>query len=135
MTTLKPKIKRINSLPPEIKEKKSFIDIFIPLVFIFVLLSIGYFLYKELLPYFNAINIKKISGKKTYISECNTKNYIIIGNDKTYSLEISDEECNTKNYEGNLKIKNNEIIFDNNMKGYIDNNYNIKINDKLFKSE
>lgn len=135
MTTLKPKIKRINSLPPEIKEKKSFIDIFIPLVFIFVLLSIGYFLYKELLPYFNATDIKKISGKKTYISECNTKNYIIIGNDKTYSLEISDEECNTKNYEGNLKIKNNEIIFDNNMKGYIDNNYNIKINDKLFKSE
>ena len=135
MTTLKTKIKRINSLPPEIKEKKSFIDIFIPLVFIFVLLSIGYFLYKELLPYFNAIDIKKISGKKTYISECNTKNHVIIGNDKTYSLEISDEECNTKNYEGNLKIKNNEIIFDNNMKGYIDNNYNIKINDKLFKSE
>ena len=112
MTTLKPKIKRINSLPPEIKQKKSFIDIFIPLIFIFVLLSIGYFLYKELHPYFNAIDIKKISGKKTYISE-----------------------CNTKNYEGNLKIKNNEIIFDNNMKGYIDNNYNIKINDKLFKSE
>ena len=135
MTTLKPKIKRINSLPPEIKEKKSFIDIFIPLVFIFVLLSIGYFIYNELLPYFNAIDIKKISGKKTYISKCNTKNYVIIGNDKTYSLEISDEECNTKNYEGNLKIKNNEIIFDNNMKGYIDNNYNIKINDKLFKSE
>ncbi len=135
MTTLKPKIKRINSLPPEIKEKKSFIDIFIPLVFIFILLSIGYFLYKELLPYFNAIDIKKISGKKTYISECNTKNYVIIGNDKTYSLEISDEECNTKNYEGNFKLKNNEIIFDNNMKGYIDNNYNIKINDKLFKSE
>ncbi len=135
MTTLKPKIKRINSLPPEIKQKKSFIDIFIPLIFIFVLLSIGYFLYKELHPYFNAIDIKKISGKKTYISECNTKNYVIIGNDKTYSLEISDEECNTKNYEGNLKIKNNEIIFDNNMKGYIDNNYNIKINDKLFKSE
>lgn len=135
MVTLKKKIKVIESLPPEDNKKTStgkIITTFITIIILGILILITY---KILTPYLNAVNINKITGKKINITECNIKDYIIISPDKSYSLSLTNENCETKHYEGTIIIKNNEINFDNNIKGIIDNNYNIVINNKLFESE
>ena len=58
-----------------------------------------------------ATNINKITGKKINITECNTKDYIIINKDKTYSMNLTNNNCISNYYEGTIIIKNNEIIF------------------------
>ena len=133
MTQLKRKIKTINSLPDEEKKKVSPITLLIVLIILIILGLLSYFIYKRLLPYINAVNVNNIVGKKTYITKCNTKDYIIIGKDKSYSLSLTNNNCEIKHYEGNIIIKNNEVTFNNNIKGYIDNNYNIIINNNTFE--
>lgn len=135
MVTLKNKIKVIDSLPPNNKKKTSISTIITILILIIIITLLLYITYTQLLPYINAVNINKISGKKINITECNTKDYIIISNDKSYSLSLTNNNCETKYYEGTLKIKNNIIIFENNIKATIDNNYNIIINNNLFESD
>ena len=135
MVKLKNKIKTIESLPEEPPKKTSIISILISLI-IFTLLSIGiFFIIKNVLPFINATDINKITGKKTNITDCNTKDYIIIGEDKSYSLSLTNDNCITKYYEGTIIIKNNEIIFNNNLKGFIDNKNNIIIKNKIFESD
>lgn len=135
MVKLKKKIKVIESLPPEDNKKISISKIianFITTIIFGILIFVGY---KLLTPYFNAVDINKILGKRININECNIKDYIIISSDKSYSLSLTNNSCETKHYEGTIIIKNNEINFDNNIKGIIDNNYNIIINNKLFESD
>jgi len=131
MRKLKKKIKIIESLPPSIKNKKNWSNILL-IIPIILIITLSIYL---LLPYINAVNIDKILGKKIATTNCNTKDYIIINKDKTYSMELTDNKCNTNYYEGKLKIKNNQIIFNKNIKGIIDNNYNIKINNLKFERE
>lgn len=135
MTTLKKKIKIIPSLPENKENKKSNSQMLITIIIFILLLSGGYLVYINLLPYINAININNITGKKIFINDCNTKDYIIISSDKSYSIQLTNENCEAKHYEGSLKIKNNEIIFNNDIKGIIDSEYNIIINDNKFESE
>ena len=135
MVKLKNKIKTVESLPPEKKTKRSISSIIFTVLFLIFLTFIAYFAYIKLLPYIKATDINKITGKKTYITNCNTKDYIIINKDKSYNLNLTDDNCKTKYYEGNLVIKNNEIIFNKDLKGTIDSNYNIIINNNLFESE
>ena len=134
MVKLKRRIKKIDSLPP--KKKNFSIDklIFI-LITIIILMFSGYITYVKLLPYINSVNINRIKGKKVYYSDCNTKDYVIINKDKSYSLSITDDECNTKYYEGNVIIKYREITFNKILKGLINDDYNIIINDKTFEAE
>lgn len=134
MVTLKKKIKVIESLPPEDNKKTSTGKIIATFITIFIFSILIFIGYKLLVPYFNAVDINKIVGKKINITKCNTKDYIIISKDKSYSLSLTNENCETKHYEGTITIKNNEINFNNNIKGIIDNNYNIIINNKLFES-
>ena len=135
MTKLKSKIKTIDSLPPEKKQKKSIISILIYIIITLVIITICYLIYTELIPYIFAKDINKITGKKIYITECNTRDYIIINSDKTYTMSLTNTNCEQKNYDGNIKIKNNIIIFNDKITGLIDNNYNIIINNNLFESE
>lgn len=135
MAKLKNKIKIINSLPPEKKEKVSITSIIIILIIVIILLLTGYFVYQNILPYINATNINKIKGKKINITECNTKDYIIINEDRSYTMSLTNNNCEIKYYEGNITIINNEITFDKTLKGIIDSNYNIVINDSIFKNE
>ena len=135
MVKLKNKIKIINSLPPEKKEKTSITSILVTIIIIVLLSIIGYFSYIKLLPFINAVNINKIKGKKINISKCNTKDYIIINKDKSYTMSLTNNNCEIKYYEGNITIINNEITFNKTLKGTIDSNYNIIINDSIFKSE
>ena len=135
MATLKRKIKIINSLPPEKKEKKSITTILILFIITLVIITLYYLIYSQLLPYIFSTDINKISGKKINITECNTKDYIIINKDKSYTMSITNEECIQTHYEGDVKIKNNQIIFNKNIKGLIDNNYNIIINNNIFESD
>ena len=132
---LKSKIKVIDSLPPNEKGKKSVIPLLIFTTITIVILISGYLIYTELIPYIFATDINKITGKKINITNCNTRDYIIINDDKTYSLSLTNENCEQKIYEGNLKIKNNKIILNKNITGLIDNKYNIIINNKLFESD
>lgn len=135
MTTLKSKIKTVDSLPYVEKKKTNPLKILIILVIILLITLVIYLTYNELLPYFNAVNINRIVGKKTNITECNTKDYIIINKDKSYTMNITNDNCDSEYYEGNITIKSNNIIFNNNITGKIDNNYNIIINNKIFESE
>lgn len=131
MIQLKKKIKTIPSLPPKIKEKTNFIGLLM-LIPLLTLIILGIYFVK---PYINAVDIKYITGKKTAITECNTKNYIIINKDKSYSMELTNHDCKTQYYEGSLIIKNNEIIFEKNLSGFIDKEYNIRINNITFERE
>lgn len=151
MTTLKNEIKIIPPLPNKIKKKISPIKILITLILIIIFFIAIYFIYNTVTPYINAIKINKIIGKKTFITECNTKDYIIINLDKSYSMKLTNDDCETTNYEGNIIIKNNEIYFkyketinknnkektiNKKIKGTIDTkNYNIIINNNEFESE
>lgn len=135
MVKLKRKIKIVDSLPLEKKKKNSIISVLFTILFISIFGLIIYFTYTKLTPYINAIDIKKVSGKKINFTDCNTKDYIIINNDKSYSLLLTDKNCKQKHYEGNIIIKNNTIIFNDKIKGLIDNNYDIIINDNLFGSD
>ena len=135
MTTLKKKIKMISSLPPEKKEKKSITTILLYVIIILIILTSCYFIYKELIPYIFKTDINKITGKKINITECNTKDYIIINKDKSYTMKLTDKNCNQTNYEGDIKIKSNKIIFNNTINGLIDNNNNIIINNNIFESD
>lgn len=135
MTTLKSKIKTVDSLPYIEKKKTNPLKILIILVIILLITLVIYLTYNELSPYFNAVNINKIVGKKTNITKCNTKDYVIINKDKSYTMNITNDNCEKEYYEGNITIKSNNIIFNNNITGKIDNNYNIIINNKIFESE
>lgn len=135
MIKLKNKIKIVEPLPPKEKKQTSSLTILFTILFIIIFGFLIFIIYKNFLPYINAIDIEKIIGKKTYITDCNTKDYIIIGNDKSYSLSLTDENCESKHYEGNIIIKNNQIIFNKNITGTIDDNYNIIINNNLFESD
>ena len=135
MTTLKQKIKTVDSLPYVEKKKNNPIKIFIIIVIILLVTLVIYIIYTKLLPYINATNINKITGKKINITECNTKDYIIINKDKSYTMNITNDNCEKEYYEGNITIKNNNVIFSNDIIGKIDNNYNIIINNKIFESE
>lgn len=135
MTTLKQKIKTVDSLPYVEKKKNNPIKIFIIIVIILLVTLVIYIIYTKLLPYINATNINKITGKKINITECNTKDYIIINKDKSYTMNITNDNCEKEYYEGNITIKNNNVIFSNEIIGKIDNNYNIIINNKIFESE
>ena len=133
MTTLKSKIITVDSLPYVEKKKNNPLKIFIKLVIILIITLVIYLIYNRLLPYINAVNINKITGKKTNITECNTKDYIIINKDKSYTMSLTDNNCNTNYYEGNITIKSNNIIFNDSITGKIDNNYNIIINNNIFE--
>ena len=134
MIKLKKKIRVISSLPPSLDDKNKTFNTLLTLI-ILILVGLGLYIgYKKVLPYINAVNINKISGKKTAITSCNTKDYIIIGNDKSYTMKLTNKDCKEIHYEGTLKIKNNEIIFENNIVGTIDNKYNIIINNIKFES-
>lgn len=135
MVKLKKKIKVVDSLPIEKKKKFSIISILTTIIFISIFGIILYFSYIKITPYINAISIEKISGKKINITKCNTKDYIIINKDKSYSILLTNKSCVQKHYEGNVIIKNNKIIFNNKIKGLIDNNYDIIINNNLFVSD
>ena len=134
MVKLKNKIKTINSLPDIKKEfpTKKVIGLLCFLVILIPSLYIGYI---KILPYINSVNINKIIGKRVYYSDCNTKDYIIISSDKSFNLSITDNNCKTMYYEGDIVIKNNEITFNNNISGIIDNDYNIIINNNIFEVE
>ena len=135
MSKLKKKIKVIDSLPQEKKEKKTIIPFIGVLLFITIILFIGYLIYTKYIPYIFATDIKKITGKKIYITNCNTKDYIIINKDKSYTMSLTNEDCIKNHYEGDIIIKYNEIYFTEQIKGYIDNNNNIIINKKIFESD
>ena len=135
MTTLKKKIKPIDSLPPLKKERKSITTILSYTIITLVILTSCYFIYKELIPYIFATDINKITGKKINITECNTKDYIIINKDKSYTMKLTDTNCKQTNYEGDIKIKSNKIIFNKNITGLTDNNNNIIVNNNLFESD
>ena len=135
MTTLKSKIKVVDSLPYVEKKKTNPLKILIILVTMLLITLVIYLTYNELIPYINAVNINKIVGKKTNITECNTKDYIIINEDKSYTMSLTDNNCTTNYYEGNLSIKNNIITFTKTIKGTIDNNYNIIINNNIFEDD
>ena len=138
MTTLKSKIKVIPPLPNTINKKNKLKKIIATIITIILITIISYITYIQLLPYINAINIKNIIGKKIYITDCNTKDYIIINSNKTYSLKITDNNCNQNTYEGTIIIKYNEITFKNDTKniiGLIDSNYNIIINNNKYESD
>ena len=135
MRKLKTKIKVINSLPKENSNDLPLSKLLKYLIFITILLIIIVIIYGKALPYLFSMDINKITRKKVNYTECNTKDYIIIGKDKTYSLSLTDDSCQTDYYEGSFYIKSNNIIFDNKMTGIIDNKYNITINDELFKDD
>lgn len=135
MTTLKSKIKKIDSLPYIEKRKTNPIKTLTIIIVIILITLVIYLICTKILPYINAVNINKIIGKKINITECNTKDYVIINKDKSYSMSLTDINCNTNYYEGNVLIKNNTIIFKTNIIGKIDNNYNIIINNSIFESE
>lgn len=135
MTTLKSKIKKIDSLPYIEKRKTNPIKTLTIIIVIILITLVIYLICTKILPYINAVNINKITGKKINITECNTKDYVIINKDKSYSMSLTDINCNTNYYEGNVLIKNNTIIFKTNIIGKIDNNYNIIINNSIFESE
>lgn len=135
MTTLKSKIIRVDSLPYVEKKKTNSLKALIILVIILIITLVIYLIYNRLLPYINAVNINKITGKKTNITECNTKDYIIINKDKSYTMSLTDNNCNTNYYEGNITIKSNNIIFNDSITGKIDNNYNIIIDNNIFEDD
>jgi len=135
MKKLKAKIKIIPSLPPTHNETKKINKIIIKILIILIIIILLYITYLSITPYINSVNINEITGKKIHITNCNTKDYIIIGKDKSYSMKLTNNDCISKNYEGNIIIKNNEIIFNDNIKGIIDNNYNIIINNNIFERE
>lgn len=135
MTTLKSKIRKIDSLPYIEKRKTNPIKTLIIIIIIILITLVIYLIYAKIFPYINAVNINKIAGKKINITECNTKDYVIINKDKSYSMSLTDINCNTNYYEGNVIIKNNTIIFKTNIIGKIDNNYNIIIKNNIFESE
>jgi len=135
MVNIKKKIKIIDSLPTKKKKKLSITTILITIILIFSICLIVNYLYTKITPYINATNITKIEGKKVRITECNTKDYIIINKDKSYTMTITDKNCNQTHFEGDIIVKNNEIIFNKKIKGLIDNNYNIIIENNLFESD
>lgn len=135
MVKLKNKIKTINSLPNETKKKTSIIKILIIIITILIIGLIIFVIYTKLIPYIFATNINNITGKKINITDCNTKDYVIINKDKSYTMSLTNEDCIKKHYEGDITIKYNEVYFNKNIKGYIDNNNNIIIKNKIFEEE
>ena len=132
---LKNKIKIIKSLPDEKKKQFSLSSFILVIIGIIVLFGLIFLIYKYTIPYINAVNINKITGKKIIITECNTKDYIIINKDKSYTMSLTNKKCEIEYYEGNVTIINNIIIFNKTIKGTIDKDYNIIINESTFKSD
>lgn len=135
MVKLKNKIITVYSLPPDEKKKISVSSILITLIIVLMLIITTFSIIKETIPYIHATKIENIAGKKTFITACNTKDYIIIGIDKSYSLSLTDGNCQTHYYEGTINIKDNKITFNENISGIIDNNFNIIIKNNLFESD
>lgn len=151
MTKLKRKIRTIASLPPSPEDKEKKTNTIITFILIILLAIGGYFIYQKLSPYIFAVEVNKITGKKVNITKCNTKDYIIISKDKSYSMSLTNDSCKQEHFEGNLYTKNNTIIFEYEIEketnkkdndiitkkitGLIDQNYNIIINDNLFEEE
>lgn len=136
MVILKNKIKLINSLPEDENNKTSIINILIIIISIIIFVIFATFIIiKNVIPYLTATDIKNIIGKKVNITDCNTKDYIIINEDKSYTMSITNNKCEQSHYEGNIIIKKNEVIFNKNIKGIIDKKKNIIINNKVFESE
>ena len=134
MIKLKKNIVKIDSLPSDSKKNISLKIIFF-LFILFTIAIISYIIYNKTISLTKTININDIKGKKIYLTDCNTKDYLIIGKDKSFSLNITDNNCNTNYYEGNIIIKKNIIYFTNGIEGTIDDNYNIIINGNIFKDE
>ncbi len=135
MVVLKKKIKIIPSLPDEKKEKFSIVGFIITIIFLGMLGVGGYFAYKYFLPYINAVDINRIAGKRVLLTDCNTLDYVIISQDKSYSLQLTNDKCEKEYFEGSITVKNNEIIFNDQIKGIIDSSNNIVINSKMFINE
>ena len=148
MTILKNKIKIIDPLPIIPNKKNLRLKILIFFLTILIILTIFLTIYNYLIPYINAVKLDKIIGKKTYLTDCNTKDFLIINSTKSYSMQLTNNDCEKEYYEGNFIIKNNNIIFNyettinnkqtnKNIIGLIDinDNYNIIINNKNFESE
>lgn len=151
MTKLKKRIRTIASLPPSLEDKEKKSNTIIGFILIILLSLGGYFIYQKLSPYIFAVKINKITGKKVYITDCNTKDYIIISKDKSYSMALTNDSCKQEHFEGNLYIKDKNVIFkyeveietnkkDNEIAtkkivGQIDENYNIIINNNKFEEE
>ena len=134
MIKLKKNIVKIDSLPLDNKKNTPLKIIFF-LFILFTISIISYIIYNKTISLTKTININDIKGKKIYLTDCNTKDYLIIGKDKSFSLSITDNNCNTNYYEGNIIIKKNIIYFTNGIEGTIDDNYNIIINGNILKDE
>lgn len=151
MTKLKKRIRTVASLPPSPLDKEKKSNRIIGFILIILLSIGGYFIYQKLSPYIFAIKINKITGKKVNITNCNTKDYIIISKDKSYSMALTNDSCKQEHFEGNLYTKDKNVIFkydveiktnkkDNDIVtkeiiGQIDENYNIIINNNKFEEE
>ena len=134
MIKLKKNIVKIDSLPSDSKKNTPLKIIFF-LFILFTIAIISYIIYNKTISLTKTIDINDIKGKKIYLTDCNTKDYLIIGKDKSFSLNITDNNCNTNYYEGNIIIKKNIIYFTNGIEGTIVDNYNIIINGNIFKDE
>ena len=133
MVKLKRKIVMIDS---SIEEKKiKVLPILGTILITIILLIIGYIIYKNIKPYMTAVKIDNVAGKKTFVTKCNTKDYIIIGKDKSYTMSLTNDNCEKNYYEGTVIIKENKILFNEQITGIIDNDYNILINNTIFKKD
>ena len=103
MVKLKTKIVEVDSSFEE-KKKTSIINLLISIIILLIILSVCYIIYTWAKPYINAVDIEKIAGRRIVITECNTKDYLIIGKDKAYSMSITNENCEKENYDGNIKL-------------------------------
>ena len=135
MVKFKKKIKIVNSLPDKEKRKVSISNVLITTIICVLIVLLGFILFKYLYPYVTSVNINNIVGKKTYINDCNLKDYVIIEKDKSFSMSLTNNKCKTKYYEGNIEIKGNNITFNKNITGIITSDYNIIINNNKFESE
>ena len=133
MVKLKRKIVMIDS---SIEEKKiKVLPILGTILITIILLIIGYIIYKNIKPYMTAVKIDNVAGKKTFVTKCNNKDYIIIGKDKSYTMSLTNDNCEKNYYEGTVIIKENKILFNEQITGIIDNDYNILINNTIFKKD
>jgi len=133
MVKLKNKIIEVNTTTEQSK-KTPIINILIYLVLLLILISIVFLVYNMAKPYINAVKIDKIKGRRIVITECNTRDYLIIEKDKAFSMSLTNEKCEKEYFDGEIIIKNNTIIFNETLTGTIDKDYNIIINNTIFKN-
>ena len=134
MNKLKKKIISVEPLPNDNKKIEP-TKIITTIIIIIIFSLIAFFVYIKLLPVINGVNINRIKGKRAFITTCNTKDYVIIAKDKTYSLSLTNDNCEPKYYEGTISIENRVITFNKKISGIIDDDYNIIINNNKFEVE